>query len=71
MREWCSCGAAIRGRRRDVLEWRETHRCPDRPEQPGGEHASAGAFIEHAGDRYFDGEAPIVTARRVGFQPND
>lgn len=66
MREWCSCGGAISGRRRDVLAWREQHRCPDRPQPDGGTHVGAGARVEHAGDRYFDGETPIVTAR-VGF----
>lgn len=67
MREWCSCGAAIRGRRSDVLAWRAEHQCPDRP--PGdGVHVSTGAQVEHAGDRYFDGEVPIPQA--IGFRPN-
>jgi len=68
MREWCSCGAAIRGQRRDVFAWRAEHRCPDRP-QPEGIHVGAAAHVEHAGDRYYDGEVPIVTSR-IGFHPN-
>jgi hypothetical protein len=66
MREWCSCGAAIRGRRRDVLAWRAEHRCPDRP--PSGDtHVSAGARVETAD--FYESDPPIVTAR-IGFQPN-
>lgn len=34
MREWCSCGAAIQARRRDVIVWRDQHRCPDREDEP-------------------------------------
>ena len=68
MREWCHCGSAIRARRRDVLQWRTNHACPGRPEESTGDvHVSAGALVEHAGDRYYDGEQPIITA---GFQPN-
>lgn len=66
MREWCSCGAAIRARRRDVLTWRTQHTCPDRPTDQV--HISTGAIVEHSGARYFDGEMPIVTAR-IGFAP--
>jgi hypothetical protein len=69
VREWCSCGAAIRARRADVIAWRREHRCPDRPEPDSGAHVSAGAFVQHAGDRDFDGEHPIVQAR-IGFTPN-
>ena len=47
-REWCSCGAAVRGRRRDVLAWRAEHRCPDRPPRDDT-HVSAGARVETAG----------------------
>lgn len=67
MREWCSCGAAIRARRTDVVRWRAEHRCPDRPQPDDGAHITAGAIVEHAGTRYFDGDKPIITA---GFQPN-
>ena len=33
-----------------------------------GLHVSAGAQVEHAGQRYFDGETPIPQA--IGFRPN-
>lgn len=32
-------------------------------------HVDAGAHVEHAGGRFYDGETPIVTAR-IGFIPN-
>lgn len=69
MREWCSCGAAVRASRRDVLAWRAEHHCPDRP-APAGMHVSGGAYVENSGPRYYDGEAPIVTAR-IGFRRNE
>lgn len=66
MREWCGCGAGIRTlRRRDAITWRNTHHCPDRPEDDGT-HISAGAQVEHAGHRYYDGETPITQA--IGFR---
>ncbi len=67
MREWCSCGAAIRASRRDVLQWRTSHRCPDRP-TPDDTHITTGAMVEHAGTRHYDGDTPIPQA---GFRPNE
>lgn len=64
MREWCSCGSAIRARRADVLTWRREHRCPDRPDDPA-EHISAGSSFQLA-DEYASAH-PNVQAR-IGFQ---
>jgi hypothetical protein len=51
-REWCSCGAAIRGRRKHVLEWRKGHLHtsgePDPEPQMDGSHAQ----VEHAGSQH-------------------
>lgn len=66
MREWCSCGAAVRARRRDVLAWRAQHTCPDRPTLEPDTHIGTGAQVEHAGERWYDGENPIIQAR-IGF----
>lgn len=68
MRIWCSCGAAIRARRSDCLRWQAEHRCPDRPAE-GDTHIGTGAQVEHAGQRWYDGENPIIQAR-TGFQRN-
>ncbi|HEU5223447.1 MAG TPA: hypothetical protein VFU07_07175 [Candidatus Lumbricidophila sp.] len=63
MREWCGCGAAIYGRRRDVLTWRTTHHHAGPEPERNGSHAQA----ELTQPRYFeyDGHAastPIVQA---------
>lgn len=73
MREWCSCGASIRARRKDVIAWRGTHHHSN-AEQPEQEpdRQGAQAQIEHAGRRYLEiggTDAPIVQAS-IGFQPN-
>lgn len=38
MREWCGCGASVRARRKDVLDWRVAHRCVPAPEQTPGQY---------------------------------
>lgn len=75
MQESCACGASIKARRKDVVEWRGQHTCPDRTVEP--EPQGAHAQVEHAGGRTHEhGERseshdmPIVYAR-VGFVPND
>lgn len=76
MREWCSCGCSIRARRKDVLEWRTSHRHDSKPEEEPDKQGSM-AMLEHAGRRYFESEGselgcvqtPIIQAR-IGFQPN-
>lgn len=62
MREGCSCGAWVRGLRRDVLAWRREHTCPDRTEPEGVDHISTGALIENAARREWDG-----MEARIGF----
>lgn len=61
VREGCSCGAYIDGKRRDVLEWRAQHTCSDRQVEETREHA--GAQIENAALREVDG-----LEARIGFQ---
>lgn len=46
VKEGCSCGAWVHGARRDVLNWREQHVCPDRPSDP--DQVAAGAQVELA-----------------------
>ena len=75
MREWCSCGASIRARRRDVIRWRGAHRHDQQEQQQEPDRQGAQSQVEHAGPRYYEHEAnypgvdhPIVQA--LGFQPN-
>lgn len=75
MREQCSCGASIQGRRRDVLSWRTNH-WHLIAEEPEPEKQGSFSQAEHAGARgYEHGESseghdfPIVYAR-MGFNPN-
>ena len=63
MREGCSCNAWVRGTTRQVLRWRAEHHCPDRPSQDGDIHVSAGAQVENAALREWDG-----LEARIGFQ---
>lgn len=61
MREGCSCGAWVRGRRKDVLTWRAEHACPDRPNDDITQ--VAGAQVENAAYPESDG-----MEARIGFQ---
>ena len=72
MREWCSCGSSIRASRRDVLQWRTTHRHDNssEPEQP---HRDTESRVETAWREpaYSDGERRIPDVQaRIGFTPN-
>ena len=74
MREWCSCGAAIRGTKRTVYEWRDNHLHEGRPE-PEPDKQGGQAQVEHAGTRSYDidsleHEVPVIMAR-IGFTPNE
>jgi hypothetical protein len=77
MREWCSCGAAIRGTKRTVYEWRTNHRHTGN-EEPEPDKQGAIAQTETAGRRYYESTdggyggqlVPIVQAR-IGFTPNE
>lgn len=60
MREACSCGAWVHGRRRDVLEWRSAHKCPDR--QPDDVVQVGGSQVENAAYRETHG-----LEARIGF----
>ena len=69
MREWCGCGAGIRGRRKDIREWRTTHRHDrDNPEpEPQGAFADSQiGFRPIPGYESFTDERsiPIVEAKR-------
>lgn len=73
MREWCSCGAAIRAPKRTVIQWRTGHQHgsaePERePDKQGTEAHTETAWRPTATD---DGQRiiPDITAR-IGFQPN-
>lgn len=72
MREWCHCGAAIRASRRDVIRWRDTHRCPDKPEEaPEPEGAQAHVEQAYEAPGRFDGQRFIPTINAsIGFTPN-
>ncbi len=63
MREWCGCGAAIRARRSDVLNWRATHRCVPASEDPPGQYGGD-STTERNIDQTWIGED------RIGFRPN-
>lgn len=63
MREWCSCGAAIRGRRRDVLTWRTQHSCPDKPDQPMVPPTGATSQVETNPQQVWFEDS-------IGFRPN-
>jgi hypothetical protein len=69
-REWCSCGAAIRGRRKHILEWRRDHlHTSGEPEQEppmDGSHAQ----VELAGvpDLTVWNEHGPVRPNVIGFQ---
>lgn len=68
-REWCSCGAAIRGRRKHILEWRRGHLHtsgePDPEPQMDGSHAQ----VELAGfpDKTYTDDGPRQP-NIIGFQ---
>lgn len=61
MREWCGCGADVRGRRVDVLTWRKDHRCVAKPEQdiPGQYGGGSDTQINYQ-----------QTDMSLGFRPN-
>lgn len=61
MREGCSCGAWVHGRRRDVISWRSQHSCPDRPADDIVQ--VAGSQVENAAMRESHG-----MEARIGFQ---
>ena len=73
MREWCSCGAAIRARYSRIKEWRTQHHCPDRPAnepEPQGTVAIVEQADEPSG--HFDGMRYFPTIQaRIGFTPNE
>lgn len=63
MREWCGCGAAVRAGRRDVLAWREQHRCVPKGEDPP---------MQYGGDAntQVNGQQTWFEDRVIGFRPN-
>lgn len=71
MREWCSCGASIRATRRDVLQWRTSHRHDandPEPQKQGTQSQVETAWRDPTTD---DGLRVIPDVRaRIGFTPN-
>lgn len=73
MQEWCSCGGSVKGWRKDVIRWRATNVCVNKPaDEP--EMSGSSAQVERTNERYYEtstawSEKPIVQAR-MGFNPN-